>query len=227
MASVAAGGDNVPLASAGPPYADLKPGVGRASSMKKRKRAKNSPSGESPIDPPAKQLKREAGRVLQSADVVKHALLAQYYPKVQTLRQYALEKLPSTSRIRRNKIAAIGNAEPDADITASKGNPQDIRAVLAELLDTTLIGTHVLPREVAKTQSDCSLQQWIDYSQRGDDSHVTLSGGAASAIHYQSEVSLLFSEYGTGTIPPCCDKINVNSLWLLVDRRFHHLAAFL
>lgn len=188
MASVAGGGGNVPLASAGPPYPDLKPGMGRASSMKKRKRAKNFSSGDSPIDPPAKQLKREAGRVLQSADVVKHALLAQYYPKVQTLRQYVLEKLPPTSRLRRNKIAAIGNAKPDADTTASEENPQDIRAVLAELLDTTLIGTHILPKEVAKAQSDCSLQQWIDYSQRADDSHVTLFGGAASAIHYQSEI---------------------------------------
>ncbi|ROW11380.1 hypothetical protein VMCG_00927 [Cytospora schulzeri] len=179
----------MPSASAGPPNPDLKPGMGSASfSMKKRKRPKNATSGESPVDPPAKQLRREAVGDLQSADVVKHALLAQYYPRVQTLRQYVLDKLPPTSKVRRKKIAAVGNTEPDADTAGSKGNPQDIRAVLTELLDTTLIGTHVLPREVAKAQSDSSLQQWIEYSQRGDDSHVTLSGGVASAIHFQSEV---------------------------------------
>lgn len=178
-------------ASARPPNPGLTPGTERVSM--KRKRANNALSGESPTRPPAKQPKGVADGTLQSADVVKHVLLAQYYPKVQTLRQYVLDKLPPTSKIRRKKVAAVGNAEPDAATTAqsSRGNPENIRAVLAALLDTTLIGTHVLPSEIAKAQSDSCLQQWIDYSQRGDDSHVTISGGVASAIHFQSEVSLL------------------------------------
>lgn len=194
----------MPSTTAGPPNPDLNPETGRASSMNKRKRAKNASGGEFPFDPPAKQLKREADGDLQSADVVKHALLAQYYPKVQTLRQYVLDKLPPTSKIRRKKIAAVGNAEQDADIAAqgSKENFPDIQAVLAELLDTTLIGSHVLPREIAKAQSDSSFQQWIDYSQKGDDSHVTLSDGTASAVHFQSEVSgALFAIMAQGLDP--------------------------
>ncbi|KUI62081.1 Telomerase reverse transcriptase [Cytospora mali] len=167
-------------ASAGPPRTGQVP-------TKKRKRAKNATRGEPPNGPPAKQPKREANGNMQFSDVVKHALLVQYYPEVQTLRQYVLDKLPPTSKIRRKKIAAVGNTEPDA-AQGSKGNPKDSQAVLTELLDTTFIGTHFLPKDVAKAQSDSHFQQWIDYSQKGDDSHVTISGGVASAIHFQSEI---------------------------------------
>lgn len=205
MASLtAADGSNMPSTSAGPPNSDPRPGTVRASSTKKRKREEITSSGESPSDPPAKQLKREADRDLQSADVVKHALLAQYYPKIQTLRQYVLDKLPPTSKVRRKKIVAFGKTKQDAAGVAAQGPKEtshDTRAVLAELLDTTLIGTHVLPREVAEAQSDRSLQQWIDFSQRGDDSNVTLSGGVDSAIHFQSEVSVLCPRYRPGTTP--------------------------
>ena len=171
----------------------------------KRKRAKNASSGESSSGPPAKQSKRVAAGNLQSAYVVKHLLLAQYYPKVQTLRQYVLDKLPPTSKIRRRKILALGNAEPDTDTAArgSKRNLEEIRTELIELLDTTLIGTHVLPREVTQAQSDRHMQQWLDYSQRGDESHVTLSGSIDSAIQFQSEVSFPLPGYGTGVLS-CC-----------------------
>lgn len=229
MTSLAADrGCNKSSASTGLPNPDFAPGTGRVSM--KRKRAKHaSLAEEHPTGPPAKQPKRGADGNLQSAHVVKHALLAQYYPKVQTLRQYVLDKLPPTSRIRRKKIAAIGSAESDADAAAQgcKGNPRGIGAVLAELLDTTLIGTHDLPKEVAKAQSDSLLQRWIDYSQTGDDSYVTLFGGVTSAIHFQSEVSMLCSQCGLGTRSSCCKLITVNGLWLLADRRLHHLAAFL
>lgn len=185
----------------------------------KRKRAKYASSGgAAPEGPPAKQPRTGADRSLQSADVVKHALLPQYYPKIQTLRQYVLDKLPPKSKIRRRKIAAVGNAQPDADTAAQgpKADADNTENVLAELLDTTLIGTHVLPREEEKAQSDSRLQQWIDYSQRGDESHVTLSGGIASAIHFQSEVSLLCPQHGIVTI---------NNSRLLADRGLHHLLA--
>ncbi|KAK7738484.1 Telomerase reverse transcriptase [Cytospora paraplurivora] len=158
--------------------------------MPRRKRAKYASSGGgAPEGPPAKQPKTGADGMLQSADVVKHALLPQYYPKIRTLRQYVLDKLPPTSKVRRRKIAAVGNAQPDA-VRAAQGPKEDsekFRNVLAELLDATLVCTHVLPQEEEKAQSDSLLQQWMDYSQRGDESHVTLSGGIASAIHFQSE----------------------------------------
>lgn len=119
---------------------------------------------------------------LQSADAVKHALLAQYYPNILTLRQYLLHNLPPASRTRRKKIEAFQADVSDADTS--------IRVQLAKLLDTTLIGLRVCPEDVAKARSKSRLQQWIDYSQK-DDSHVTLSTGDASAIHLQSEVGPL------------------------------------
>ncbi|KAJ4386951.1 Telomerase reverse transcriptase [Neurospora sp. IMI 360204] len=38
---------------------------------------------------------------------ITQTLLSLYYPQILTLRQYALDKLPKSSRIRRKKIAAI------------------------------------------------------------------------------------------------------------------------
>lgn len=200
MASPTVDGVNMASPSAEPSNPGRTPGT-RPVSMKKRKRVKKTSSGDTPDGPPAKQPKRVADGNLQSAYVVKHVLLAQYYPKVQTLRQYILDKLPSTSKIRRKKISALGNAESDADtaVRDAKGNPEGTRAGLIELLDTTLVGTQVLPREVAKAQSDSRLQQWIDYSQR-DESYVTISGDTASAIHLQSEVSSLCPQYITGFV---------------------------
>jgi len=115
---------------------------------------------------------------------VQHAVLAQCYPTNLPLRQYLLDNLPASSRLRRRKIAAVGSDPPSAE-----HEPDDVRA-LARLLDTTLVGLQVSPKDIAKAQSKRRLQQWIDYSQR-DDSRVTLSGGVdASAVHFQSEVGL-------------------------------------
>lgn len=149
--------------------------------VKKRKRAEDGTEHEGP----ARQRRRLPGHHLQSADAVKHALLAQYYPKIQTLRQYLLDNLPPTSRIRRRKIEAC-------EAHASE-NQDTVRVQLANLLDTTLLGLHICPEEIAKTHSKSRLQQWIGYSQK-DDSHVTISNGDASAIHFQSKVGLLTHE---------------------------------
>ncbi|KAF3762316.1 hypothetical protein M406DRAFT_332695 [Cryphonectria parasitica EP155] len=163
------------------------PAVRSRPSVSKKRKRRTSSSGPGPTDdqrpPPAKQ-RRTTGtnvRTLQSADAVKHALLAQYYPTTLTLRQYVLSHLPASSRIRRRKVAAVGTAD------GSEDDPSGVRAQLATLLDTTLVGLAEVPRETAKEQSEDRLQQWIEYSQR-DDSHVTLSGGDASATHLQSEI---------------------------------------
>lgn len=146
---------------------------------------------------------------LQSANAVKHALLAQYYPSILTLRQYLLRNLPWASKARRKKIEAF-----QVDVSAADTS---IRVQLAKLLDTTLIGLHVGPEDVAKAHSQSRLQQWIDYSQK-DDSHVTLSTGDASAIHLQSEVGplrLLHQAWAPYADPS------------LADCRLHHLAVLL
>ncbi|KAJ4421225.1 Telomerase reverse transcriptase [Gnomoniopsis sp. IMI 355080] len=151
---------------------------------KKRKQRRNPSSGgpNHGQPPPKKPRTGPSSGLLQVPGAVNHALLSQYYATTITLRQYLLDNLPPSSRLRRRKIAAFGSEPFTAD------GPDGVRAQLARLLDTTLVGLRVPPEELAKFQSDSRLQQWIDYSQR-DDSHVTLSGGDdASAIHYQSEI---------------------------------------
>lgn len=148
--------------------------------MSKKRRMTNASSGVQ--SRPAKQRKHLPSESRHPAHVVKHALLAQYYPKILTLRQYILDNLPASSRIRRRKIETFGTNEPT-------GDPDDVRVQLAGLLDTTLVSLHVYPEEVTEARSKSHLQQWVDYSQK-DDSRVTLSSSNASAIHYQSEVSL-------------------------------------
>ncbi|OAA61230.1 telomerase reverse [Niveomyces insectorum RCEF 264] len=60
---------------------------------------------------------------------VQHALLAQYYPRVETLRAYLLTRLPASSRIRRKKLRLVGKT-PD---------PRPVERLLSRLLDTALI----------------------------------------------------------------------------------------
>lgn len=176
-------------------------------SKRKRKREKerepgqDAPSGVSSHDRRVKQLRKGVDESLQPSDAVKHALLAQYYPTILTLRQYVLCSLPASSKIRRKKISAV--SKPDhyvaentgAGVQESEKDPDDIHASVARLLDTTLVGTHGNPSPFGGEKSDSRLQRWIDYSQKGDDSHVTLSDGAAGAVHCQTEVGSLISSH--------------------------------
>lgn len=157
------------------------------SSSKTRKRHNPSSGGAHAGQSPPKRPKTAVhSGPLQVPNAVQHAVLAQYYPTTLPLRQYLLDNLPVLSRLRRKKIAAVGS-EP---LSTADREPDGVRAQLARLLDTTLVGLHVAPKNMAKAQSERRLQQWIDYSQR-DDSHMTLSGGGdASAVHFQSEVGL-------------------------------------
>lgn len=202
-----------------PPAPGPKPHVQNALS-KKRKQTRNS-SSEGPHhgQPPLKKPKTGSnpGR-LQVPGAVKHALLAQYYQTTLTLRQYLLDNLPAASRLRRRKIAAVGS-EP-----STANDPDGVRAQLARLLDTTLVGHTVSPKELAKAQSESRLQQWIDYSQK-DDSHVTLSGGDASAIHFQSEVRFTAMLRGQEALPQEWIRsrlMNHGRLWTLSSGCYFH-----
>lgn len=159
-------------------------------SRKRKRRRENIPTaagGFSDGPRPTKKTKTGPSEALQSPGAVKHALLAQYYPTTLTLRQYVLNNLPASSKTRRRKIAALASEHADGAESAQRVPDVDVRAQLATLLDTTLVGLHVRPPEVAQALSVGRLQQWTEYSQR-DDSLVTLSGGDANAIHFQSEV---------------------------------------
>lgn len=105
---------------------------------------------------------------------VKRDLLRQTYSTVFTLREYALLKLPCSSRLRRKKINSLGKIN-----TAT-----ELEGTLSTFLDSTLIcGSEILPQS-----DDAAYEQWLSFSQKGDESHVTLSGGIQDSESTQSEV---------------------------------------
>ena len=127
-------------------------------------------------------------------DGVKHALVAQYFPRTATLRAYVLSKLPAGSRMRRKKIASVGRAPQSSE------NPlADAERALGRLLDTTLIGLH---EQVSISGTDRRWEHWVEFSQKGDESYVTLSEGSGSPMYSQAEVSRLPYVHGTNK-PPC------------------------
>ena len=99
--------------------------------MGKRKRSH-------PLNQDLKRIKVEK----KTAAPVKHPVLDLYYRNVLTLRDYLLSKLPTTSKVRRRKIAAIlpdtANFHRDHEDTGPL--PQD-RHYLSKLLSHTLVCT--------------------------------------------------------------------------------------
>ena len=148
---------------------------------------------------PINALKRQAGGTIKDAapakrprcepntnasrrrGTVSHSLLAQYFPVVLTLREYALSRLPSTSRIRRKKISRVGRGQGPLSETETR---------LSHLLDTTLVGA---PEKV----NDQSDEEWKELvtSQTGDDSNVTLADVFGNATYSQAEVRRLRREH--------------------------------
>jgi len=115
---------------------------------------------------------------------VKHSLLSQYYPELRTLRTYVLAKLPSSSRIRRKKISSLGSPRDTP--------PTEAEARLTRLLDTTLVGSRREGRGNAGTaELDGRWEKWLTFSQKGDESYVTLSNGVPGAYCAQSDVGTL------------------------------------
>ncbi|KAH6650717.1 hypothetical protein F5144DRAFT_57723 [Chaetomium tenue] len=150
-------------------------------------------TGPSSVEPPAKHVK--CGKPPNV--IIKHALLAQYYPEIQTLRQYALSELPSSSRIRRKKIGSVGLGHLSPDKT-----PTEDELALGELLDTTIVACRQRP----EVDHGHRWLQWVGFSQKGDESYVTLSDGLKGSIYSQSEIVdftvwLLFSREDAGSWP--------------------------
>lgn len=114
--------------------------------------------------------------------LVKRDLLRHHYPRVQTLREYLIAKLPSSSRIRRRKLASLGLQLDCAET--------EIR--LSRLLDSCL----VCSSNSSITKDPARWEQWISFSQRADESYITLSGGISGAIYSQCEVcSAVYSRH--------------------------------
>ncbi|KAJ5032244.1 uncharacterized protein L3040_008853 [Drepanopeziza brunnea f. sp. 'multigermtubi'] len=114
--------------------------------------------------------KRQKGMASSSHGVdpvVRHALLAKYYPRVLTLREYLVSQLPSSSKIRKKKILHVGRNAEDKE-TDQK---------LSQFLDQTLVGVS----RFKEAPSEERRKQWSAFSQRPDESVslVNLSGAGA------------------------------------------------
>lgn len=106
---------------------------------------------------------------------VRRDLLERSYASITTLREHVLSKLPGSSRLRRKKIASLGQGDQVGQVEAN----------LAHLLDTSLVCCHA-PRPGGS--DDTTWEQFLSFSQRGDESYVSLSDGVAGSIYSQSEV---------------------------------------
>lgn len=71
--------------------------------------------------------------------IVTHPVLGRYYPKLVSLRQYLLSKLPASSQKRRHKLSILGRKTcAGSELETANGSQDDI--ALAKLLDTTIVG---------------------------------------------------------------------------------------
>jgi telomerase reverse transcriptase len=150
----------------------------------KRNRRAEQPNAADPITKEgggrAKKPKRGDG-VSNTSSAISHPLLSQLYPHVCTLRGYVLSKLPSASRLRRKKIASVGLASESPGKVVT-----DTEQAVARLLDTTVVA------QFAHTEApqDDRWKRWDTFSQKGDESYVTLSDGFTGASFSQTEVRL-------------------------------------
>ncbi len=110
---------------------------------------------------------------------MKQALLSQYYPKVLTLREYLLLKLPASSKVRRKKICAVKRLVQRDRVDETEHD--DI--CLAEYLDQTLVGV-----QEGEPLKDERWKQWTCFSQRADNSELTARSGDGHGDCSQSEV---------------------------------------
>ncbi|KAF4829078.1 Telomerase reverse transcriptase [Colletotrichum tropicale] len=84
----------------------------------------------------------------RAQNAVRQSVLLQYYDNVQNLREYLLSRLPSSSRLRRKKIASIGLSRTSL---AKEALPAE--ADLSQLLDSTLIVNFVIWQLFSSNQS--------------------------------------------------------------------------
>ena len=151
--------------------------------MRKRKR------GLEDRDVAGKQTKSNADQ-LNSCPVVQHSTLSAYYPKVLTLREYFLSRLPISSKSRRRKILAI-KSTPVKRFCSEQSSEAVTRrhgqiSKLAELLDSTLVG---LPLGQPGDFAPSRIQHFASFSQQ---IKLTAESSMVEALTSQTEVRQSF-----------------------------------
>lgn len=160
---------------------------------------------------PAKRARQD-----EKSSPVTQSLLHHYYPEIRTLRKYLISKLPSSSRLRRKKIASL-TPSTDASASAAAEAQNTTRQQLCALLDNTLVAPGQKTQQQQKQQQqqqpddqrqrrtgsdsdDGRWEQWINYSQRGDDSYVSLSGGSQALFSQKDVREVPLSSYAEGVL---------------------------
>ncbi|KAF4335718.1 telomerase reverse transcriptase [Fusarium beomiforme] len=105
---------------------------------------------------------------------VRRDLLERCYGRVFSLREYVLSQLPQRSRIRRKKVASIHEL----------AGARETEKTLSRLLDTSLVC--FANRE--GDNDDTRWGKWLAFSQREDESYVSLSDGISGSIFSQNEI---------------------------------------
>ncbi|KAF5660987.1 telomerase reverse transcriptase [Fusarium heterosporum] len=113
-------------------------------------------------------------KIFGSKTPVRRDLLERCYGRVTTLREYVLSKLPQGSRLRRKKVASIGQGDDIGEIENE----------LSMLLDTSL----VCFADKQGDGDDTRWEQWLVFSQKEDESYVSLSDGITGSIYSQHEI---------------------------------------
>ena len=141
----------------------------------KRKR-KRSGNGNDIANEGNHKYPKNSGVSKSKDSVVKDAVLAQYYPRVMSLREYLVSKLPPTSKLRKKKILAFGkNRTPNRE-----GDD-----AFSKFMDQTIVGIRN-DKEISPQERS---QQWTSFSQRLDTSDSTLANITGAGIFSQSEVN--------------------------------------
>ncbi|KAK4992675.1 Telomerase reverse transcriptase [Elasticomyces elasticus] len=125
----------------------------------------------------------------------RHHILRQFYPRLYTLRDYLLSKLPNASKKRRRKIAELGHCKA-VDISAT-----DQDRALTVLLDTVVVGTS----EQHDSREDQIRMQEIEvFSQQLEE--TTLGSLTPESLSQKEVVDfviwLLFRKHRTAHRPP-------------------------
>ena len=146
---------------------------------------------------PCKRLKIDEAVTCHSFGPTR-SLVTLYYPEVMTLGEYALSRLPKTSKSRRRKISALVKPSSDASTRSQivnaqaaqdaggglQRNNEDPSLRLAKLLSATLVGLH--STELKGTDSSRRRDFEAFSQQTGSTMRSSLGEGNSS----QSEVSM-------------------------------------
>jgi telomerase reverse transcriptase len=127
---------------------------------------------------------------------ISHPLLSLYYPRVFTLRDFFLSRLPPHSKAKQRRIAslgiAVGGTVARAGVVGEKEGESD-RLALARLLDSTLVGVPI----GARSDSTGRLEELEAFSQH----HPPSANSAGGAAYSQSEVSGLCFPFSPNPTP--------------------------